>query len=597
LPQASAPALEQRVGQLLGEIAAAAAAMQAGGAPVFSDEAPEFRLVSPLAEGSDRIVARAALAAGWTLECPLPFSRDDYAADFKDPAAQAEFAALLQSAQAVFELDGSRLHPERAYEAAGLMVLRQCDVLIAMWDGKPASGRGGTAEIVQTAIDGDIPVIWIDPADPRPRLVERRPMSPTTTAPDLAAAAPEIDLASLSDLIASLLAAPASVADSRPGALQKLERFFGEDENWRRRFVAYRLLLRLSGAGGVAAPPQRFKARADERWAPFVAVCGAYAKGLPAAARTRLVDAFAWADGLATHYGERHRSASVLNFALAPAAVTLALLGVLPPPNVFHVLKPVAVFAELIVLTVMVVNTAVARMRSAHDRWVSYRDLAERLRLLRLFVLVGATGVKSGGAHGASGGVNQDWEAWYFRAVSREVGLPTARVDAAYLTMTIDALNRCELNDQIGYHRGNAERMRRVHDWLETLGAATLIVTIVVGVAFLAAKLVALAAPAAFGEIVDGPIASLATFLGGVLPALGAACLGLREYGEYHRRANASRSMVDDLTDLRATLEDRSRLTTLASVSNLIELTAATMTAEIGDWGLIFRAKPLALPG
>jgi hypothetical protein len=56
---------------------------------------------------------------------------------------------------------------EDAYARAGHAIVDASDVLVALWDGKPARGRGGTAEIVQYALDHDVLVEMI--------LVERDP--------------------------------------------------------------------------------------------------------------------------------------------------------------------------------------------------------------------------------------------------------------------------------------------------------------------------------------------------------------------------------------------------------------------------------------
>jgi hypothetical protein len=40
-----------------------------------------------------------------------------------------------------------------AYRRVGHYVVDHCDLLIAIWDGQPARGRGGTADIVQYALD------------------------------------------------------------------------------------------------------------------------------------------------------------------------------------------------------------------------------------------------------------------------------------------------------------------------------------------------------------------------------------------------------------------------------------------------------------
>ena len=90
--------------------------------------APELPMIviSPLAEGADRLIAREAVNAGHLLDCILPFPRDDYAKDFVGAANQAEYYALLKQATSVIELHGSRATPEQtdaAYMAAGELVV------------------------------------------------------------------------------------------------------------------------------------------------------------------------------------------------------------------------------------------------------------------------------------------------------------------------------------------------------------------------------------------------------------------------------------------------------------------------------------------
>jgi hypothetical protein len=123
-------------------------------------------IVSSLAEGSDRIVAAAGLAAGFALQVVLPFKRAEYAQDFETQASRREFEELLARASDVFELDGAADERPRAYEAAGLFMLANIDVLIAIWDGEVAAGVGGTAQIVERAIADGIVVVWIEPSHP-----------------------------------------------------------------------------------------------------------------------------------------------------------------------------------------------------------------------------------------------------------------------------------------------------------------------------------------------------------------------------------------------------------------------------------------------
>ena len=49
-----------------------------------------------------------------------------------------------------------------AYEQAGRYIVEHSDVLLAVWDGLPARGRGGTAEIVAWARDSDSGLPCVD---------------------------------------------------------------------------------------------------------------------------------------------------------------------------------------------------------------------------------------------------------------------------------------------------------------------------------------------------------------------------------------------------------------------------------------------------
>jgi len=121
-----------------------------------------WQIVSALAEGADRVVARAALAEGAILDAVLPLEADDYAADFTAPDSRRDFRDLLDRAVSVSVTggwpEGSR---ERAYANAGEAMLLRSDVLIALWDGEPARGLGGAAEVVTAALAGGVETIVV----------------------------------------------------------------------------------------------------------------------------------------------------------------------------------------------------------------------------------------------------------------------------------------------------------------------------------------------------------------------------------------------------------------------------------------------------
>jgi hypothetical protein len=121
-------------------------------------------LVSSLAEGADRLVAARALQRGWRLVVVLPLDVDDYARDFSGEDSRRAFDELLDAASEV-EKVGSAQRPE-AYRAAGRRMLDRVDGLVAVWDGRPARGVGGTAEVVEHARSEHLPLAWIVEREP-----------------------------------------------------------------------------------------------------------------------------------------------------------------------------------------------------------------------------------------------------------------------------------------------------------------------------------------------------------------------------------------------------------------------------------------------
>ncbi len=125
-------------------------------------------LLSPLAEGADRLAARVALRSGIRLIVPLPMPRAIYDADFGTPEAKQEFEDLLSQAESCFELpllpgssteSVSRPGDDRDHEYAkvGAYIATYTHVFIALWDGTPALHGtliGGTAAIVEFRLKG-----------------------------------------------------------------------------------------------------------------------------------------------------------------------------------------------------------------------------------------------------------------------------------------------------------------------------------------------------------------------------------------------------------------------------------------------------------
>jgi hypothetical protein len=113
-----------------------------------------------LAVGADQLFAQAALGLGMPVVAVLPFV--DYSNDF-DGEDRAAFEALLQRCRDVRQLDRKR-RSNQAYLDAGLWIVDEVEYLVAVWNGLPAAGKGGTADVVAYAVKKRCPVLRIDPA-------------------------------------------------------------------------------------------------------------------------------------------------------------------------------------------------------------------------------------------------------------------------------------------------------------------------------------------------------------------------------------------------------------------------------------------------
>jgi len=137
-------------------------------APRAQSTPTRLTIISPLAEGADRLVAgRVLQRMGAELEVPLPLSEDDYLSDFSTDTSKEEFHDFLDRADVVNELPHCDSRDE-AYEQVGRYIVERSDVLIALWDGLPPRGLGGTARIVAFARQRKLPVLWIKTEPPYP---------------------------------------------------------------------------------------------------------------------------------------------------------------------------------------------------------------------------------------------------------------------------------------------------------------------------------------------------------------------------------------------------------------------------------------------
>ena len=117
--------------------------------------------ISSVASGADTLFVDTVVSAGLAWHAVLPLPKHEFREDFS-VQEWGMVETLIGRAEAVFQVAPTEERTE-AYLDAGLETVDRCDVLLAVWDGLPSRGKGGTAEIVTYAREIGRPVILVDP--------------------------------------------------------------------------------------------------------------------------------------------------------------------------------------------------------------------------------------------------------------------------------------------------------------------------------------------------------------------------------------------------------------------------------------------------
>ncbi len=548
----------------------------------------EFVVVSSLAEGADRLVAEAGLKAGFSLEAVLPFGRAEYRRDFATQDSCVAYDELLNRAGSVFELDGKRDESPRAYETAGFIMLHNIDLLIVIWDGNPAAGIGGTAQIISRAVAAGIPIVWIEPTNPN---ALRLSWSVRGEVPDADAYARptetfrSVDEAELAATIREILALPA-----QSEAQSSLKRYLRTKERRWNLCPWYPLLSWLFAGRPLRCsdfylPPAVLDTK--QKWQDYLALLPPDRTQRPAIEST-LLPACGIADHLAAYYALVYRSTYIFNFLFAAIAVVVALDGIfIHEPTI----KSYLVVGELAVIAAILITWLSGHRQQWHRRWLECRRLAEGARHLRIFAPLGAAGSVERPRRNLDVG-EDDWINWYVWSLRRLLPLPDRVVDGDYLEKLRDVVRNVEIDDQIKYHKSNAARMSKLDHRLHLTGQLLFGATAALCVGFVGM---------AWSGTLDGLtrsardlVLSGSTFITALLPTLGAALAAIHAQGEFRVLADQSARTSKRLMAIDNILAEEQP--TFALLLDRVEKTSDVMMSDLLEWHTIFRTRPLALP-
>jgi hypothetical protein len=488
-----------------------------------STSSPTFVIVSSLAEGTDRLVVQEALGMGNVgLEASLPLPADEYSCDFASDGSKRDFERLLSVSSTVW-VAGRTTSRAEAYELAGHRVVDRSDVMIAVWDGAPSRGRGGTADIVTYARSRDVPILWIRPDG-------------TVN------------------------------ADEWPNERQTQIRVALEN---------------LTKYNSVPLPPARFQSHLERRRNRWEVDAVHLDDRVPrrASAADWILPFYCRADLLAIRYQRRFNQLGSGVFVMAAVAVTtIALQATFFPKHT----RIVAI--EVGLLLCLLAAQWIGRRWRVHERWISYRFLAERIRSMYFLALAGTVSRDQPGAPRQF--LSDPSDAWIERAISaiRDLRPEGLEPDESEVSVIRQYLSRHWIEDELRYH-GRAARSHAARDRLSIyLSSALFFITLV------AALLHVMGFGTGDGQ--ESRIGETLVWVSIAVPAWGAAAHGIATQREYRRQSDRYARTERLLENLHTRM---SEATSIDQVRALAVEAERVMREENSDWFGVMRFHDIEL--
>jgi hypothetical protein len=406
-------------------------------------------------------------------------------------------------------------------------VVDRADAVIALWDGEPSRGRGGTAEIVAYAKERGVPLVLVSTNSPY-----------------------AIDAALLHTPRARLVADAAHEL-GKFNAARIPDARFAMQENVQ------------SGYWGVSANPGD-SSDLDRLTRGEIA-----AQVLPCFVRADL-------RALRTQWWFLRLSSA--NFMMAAGAVLVVSVQ-----TTFFRTIPWIVAIEIVLLGLLIVIPLVnRRWWRFHDRWISYRFLAERLRSTYFLTLAGTGDRRERSSKLAYFSDPED--VWIERALEEAtIGLPRTPVSVADAVPLREYLSRYWIADQMRYH----EKTSRVDGSRETV--LLLLTATLFGLTVVAAFLHAFEVNFQLGALSLGAILLVVSVS---VPAIGAAVHGVNTQRQFGRHSERYARMARLLRQLR---EEMDRAETMEEIGRIAADTERIMREENSDWFGVMRFHDMEL--
>lgn len=486
-----------------------------------------FSILTPLAEGADRLVAKEVLKLPDSrMEVVLPLVKQDYLEDFQAPESRHEFEELMKKARRPITLRERTLKEEfsgndlvdarrKAYEDVGRYVVDNCDVLIALWDGQESRGKGGTKEIIDYAKKKERPVITISTLKP-------------------------------------YVISPTKGHGINTQSLIQFEMFnsFPVQKDYQRYLE--NIYKETFGNPEGERLPDKVKNLVKEKLLPY----------------------YVRASKIAKQNQDLYLFTGTIAYSLSAVAIALVALGILS-----RILSPYAFFLEFLLLGFVLFLVIFADRQKTHRKWIESRFIAERIRSARFFVVCGVEMPPIDVPPYM--GVAHQMDDWMVRAF-REIwdGLPAMRgCSLEDIPLYRNFVREQWVKNQMKYHgKKHIERNKKSRRF-ERCGYGIFFVAMIVAITDAIFHV--------YGNTShDSEVNHVLVFLAIVLPSVGAALGGIRTHREYSRLEKRHKNMEAVLSNLD---ERISKIGTPGELEKFIKETDELMLRETQDWLMLMR--------
>ncbi len=623
----------------------------------------QLEMVSGLAFGADikaheclaKLQDENALTANWRNAAIIPYSKESYVRRWslgisncneKEDIARfnntydklAQKVELCDFAPPKGELPLIQKYVlQRRYRTLAQMLVRRADLLLAIWNGEPSEGAGGTADVVQEAHRVGVPIIWIKPGKTAKEYrifgisPQKHPELKNIIELGQKLLLNNTESQTIEEIIqyAAKIAFPIDIQIDSHGHNENpndfknrwsgLKTFTNRVKHGKYEIksgftiaIFYELLIwllllfqKFKNAENKIVPLREWKLKllgvetdnGKYEWSETDEIDPSI---------SHLKDPFIDADKIATRLGHIYRSGYVLIYFLAGLAVLFALIGLLIPEK-----KQVFVFFELASVFFILVLFLFSTNNQWHKRWLNARQLSETLRTIRILNYLGFTGRRT----------IKNMESWVVLLANNYAAQKSEsdmKLDRAALKKAAAAIKKI-MHGQAEYHHNNHARMAHVHKNLEILSGFAVVFAFIIGLFFLIAtfvfpEIIGHAAPCASeNEAVHhgaNPTNAIvewlkhkakywATFFGGVAPAIATVFTSIRFQGDFERFAERSKSTLKAISALDSQLntiinqiEESNEFPYYEEILDAALQAQEILEADLEDWRFVYAAKP-----